>query len=82
MTQLPNSRLLDSLFLNKFGDDRVEQFALSVQPTQNWGGKGPHLLIALYRDDGRYPEESAAVKRSEVVELHAAITAWLKETEE
>lgn len=73
-------RPLDLVWLNKFGDDRKEQFALSVQPAENWAARGPHLLFALHRDDDRCPDVSAAVNRAEVAELHAAIGAWLRDT--
>lgn len=79
--QPPTSRLLDPVWLNKFGDDRAELYAISVSPAENWGRKGPHLLFRLHRDDDRCPDVSAAVKRSEVVELYAAIGAWLSATE-
>lgn len=78
----PASRVpLDTAWLNKFGDDQSERFALSVHPASNWAGKGPHLLIALHRDDDRCPDQSAAVKRSEVQVLNDAIGAWLAATD-
>lgn len=81
MSRTP-ARPLDPVWLNKFGDDQKEQFALSVQPAENWGRKGPHLLFSLHRDDDRCPDVSAAVNRAEVVELHAAIGDWLDEVSE
>jgi hypothetical protein len=77
-TPAPNR--LRTIYLNAYGDPAEELYQLAVSPAREWGGKGPHLSFSLYRPDGRYPDQFAAVRRSDVEALYEAIGSWLADT--